>query len=73
MAIRLRKDGVNASDVEEILCGKTEEKNKQEKTIKISTSIYNRYFKGKDAKTASKVIEKALAAWFAAEERGADV
>lgn len=72
MAIRLRKDGVNASDVVEILCGKTEEKNKQEKTIKISTSIYNRYFKGKDAKTASKVIEKALAAWFTA-EGGADV
>lgn len=73
MAIRIREDGVKASDVEEIVCGKKAEKKKQEKSIKISVGLYDRYFKGKDVKTAADVIEKALAAWFAAEERGADV
>ena len=60
MAIRLREDGVRASDVEEIVCGKTAERKKQEKSIKISVGIYDKYFKGKDAKTASEVIEKGV-------------
>lgn len=73
MAIRLREDGVKASDVEEIICGKKAERKKQQKSIKISVGLYDKYFRGKDEKVASDVIEKALAAWFAVEERGADV
>lgn len=41
--------------------------------IKVSEKISKKYFKGKDQKTIDDILEKALAAWFAAESGGADV
>lgn len=35
--------------------------------IKVAEKISKKYFKGKDQKTIDDILEKALAAWFAAE------
>lgn len=51
---------------------KTVEPKDRPMNIKVAEKISKKYFKGKDQKTIDDILEKALAAWFAAEGR-ADV
>ena len=73
MAIKLREQSgnLNLAMVKRYLT-KTVEPKDRPMNIKVSEKISKKYFKGKDQKAIDDILEKALAAWFAA-EGGADV
>lgn len=73
MAIKLRAHSgdLNLAMVRRYLT-KTVEPKDRPMNIKVAEKISKKYFKGKDQKTIDDILEKALAAWFAA-EGGADV
>ena len=73
MAIKLREHSgdLNLVMVRRYLT-KTVEPKDRSRNIKVSEKISKKYFEGKDQKTIDDILEKALAAWFAAEGR-ADV
>ena len=73
MAIKLREHSgaLNLAMVRRYLT-KTVEPKDRPMNIKVAEKISKKYFKGKDQKTIDDILEKALAAWFAAEGK-ADV
>lgn len=74
MAIKLREHsgGLNLAMVRRYLTKTVEPKDKP-MNVKVPETLSKKYFKGKDQKTIEEIMEKALAAWFAAESAGADV
>ena len=68
MAVKLRKEGVTISDVIDIVCGTQKKSVATVKSVKISEDLYEKYFKGADAKAVENVVEQALAAWFEEKE-----
>lgn len=68
MAVKLRKEGVTISDVIDIVCGTQKKSVAAVKSVKISEDLYEKYFKGADAKAVKNVVAKALAAWFEEKE-----
>lgn len=68
MAIKLREHSgaLNLAMVRRYLT-KTVEPKDRPMNIKVSEKISKKYFEGKDQKTINDILEKALAAWFAAE------
>ena len=68
MAIKLREHSgdLNLAMVRRYLT-KTVEPKDRPMNIKVSEKISKKYFEGKDQKTIDDILEKALAAWFAAE------
>lgn len=68
MSIKLREHSgdLNLAMVRRYLT-KTVEHKDRPMNIKVSEKISKKYFKGKDQKTIDDILEKALAAWFAAE------
>lgn len=68
MAIRLRKEGVAISDVIDIVCGTRKKSNTSVKTVRVSTDLYEKYFKGADADAVENTVVKALEAWFKKKE-----
>ena len=73
MAIKLREHSgdLNLAMVRRYLTKTVEPKDKP-MNIKVPETLSKKYFKGKDQKSIEDIMEKALAAWFAA-EGGADV
>lgn len=73
MAIKLRAHSgdLNLAMVRRYLTKTVEPKDKP-MNIKVPETLSKKYFKGKDQKSIDDIMEKALAAWFAA-EGGADV
>ena len=73
MAIKLREHSgdLNLAMVRRYLT-KTVEPKDRPMNIKVSEKISKKYFEGKDQKTIDDILEKALAAWFAAEGSIAD-
>lgn len=68
MATKLREDGVNASNVTELL-GETQKKMKaSSKAVKISLESFEKYFKGSKPDAITEIVENALAAWFEGKE-----
>lgn len=60
----LREDGVNASNVTEML-SETQKKSKAfSKAVKISFESYEKYFKGNKPDAIVEIVENALVAWF---------
>ena len=74
MAIKLREHSgdLNLAMVRRYLTKTVEPKDKP-MNVKVPENLSKKYFKGKDQKTIEDIMEKALAAWFAAESAGADV
>lgn len=68
MAVKLRKEGVTISDVIDVVCGTQKKSIATVKSVKISEDLYEKYFKGADAKAVENVVAKALAAWFEEKE-----
>lgn len=68
MAIKLRAHSgdLNLAMVRRYLT-KTVDPKDRPMNIKVAEKISKKYFKGKDQKTIDDILEKALAAWFAAE------
>lgn len=64
MATKLREDGVNASNVAEIVCGGSKKAKPASKSVKIPVDVYERYLKGQKADAMEEIIVKALEAWF---------
>lgn len=64
MAAKLREDGVNASNVSEILGGLQKKPKASSKAVKISLDSFEKYFKGSKPDAISEIVENALAAWF---------
>ena len=74
MAIKLREHSgdLNLAMVRRYLTKTVEPKDKP-MNIKVPETLSKKYFKGKDQKAIEDIMEKALAAWFAAESAGGDV
>ena len=74
MAIKLREHSgdLNLAMVRRYLTKTVEPKDKP-MNIKVPETLSKKYFKGKDQKVIEDIMEKALAAWFAAESAGGDV
>ena len=74
MAIKLREHSgdLNLAMVRRYLTKTVEPKDKP-MNIKVPETLSKKYFKGKNQKAIEDIMEKALAAWFAAESAGADV
>lgn len=64
MATKLREDGVNASDVAEIVSGTPKKAKSASKAVKIPVDVYERYLKGQKPDAMEEIIVKALEAWF---------
>ena len=64
MATKLREDGVNASNVAEIVCGASKKTKFTSKAVKIPVDVYERYLKGQKPDAMEEIIVKALEAWF---------
>ena len=64
MATKLREDGVNASDVAEIVSGTHKKAKSASKAVKIPVDVYERYLKGQKPDAMEEIIVKALEAWF---------
>ena len=74
MVIKLRE---HSGDLTEAMVRryltKTVEPKDKPMNIKVPEKVSKKYFAGKDVKTVEDILEKALAAWFASQEGGADV
>ena len=74
MVIKLRE---HSGDLTEAMIRryltKTVEPKDRPMNIKVPEKVSKKYFVGKDAKAVEDILEKALAAWFASQEGGADV
>ena len=64
LASKLREDGVNASDVTEVLGGTSKKVKSTSKAVKIPVDVYERYLKGQKPDAMEEIIVKALEAWF---------
>lgn len=64
MAIKLREDGIKATDVAKIVCGKPKNTKSTSKAVKIPADVYERYLKGQKPDVMEEIIVKALEAWF---------
>lgn len=64
MATKLRADGVNVSDVAEIVSGAPKKAKSASKAVKIPVDVYERYLKGQKPDAMEEIIVKALEAWF---------
>lgn len=64
MATKLREDGVNVSDVAEIVSGAPKKAKSASKAVKIPVDVYERYLKGQKPDAMEEIIVKALEAWF---------
>ena len=64
MATKLREDGVNASNVADIVCGTPKKTKSTSKAVKIPVDVYERYLKGQKPDAMEEIITKALEAWF---------
>ena len=68
IAVKLREDGIKASDVAKIVCGVEKKLKSSSKTVKISLEAYEKYFNGIKPEAITTIVEKALAAWFDGKE-----
>ena len=68
IAVKLREDGIKASDVAKIVCGVEKKPKSSSKTVKISLEAYEKYFNGIKPEAITTIVEKALAAWFDGKE-----
>lgn len=65
-ASRLRNEDVTVDSVKNIVCRSDASKiKKAEKSVKLSTEVYERFFQKEDAVKAAEIIVAALEAWFA--------
>jgi len=67
IAIKLREEAATTEDAILILSGETKKTVSKTRSVKMSLDLYNKYFKGKDVANVEDIIDRALAAWFAAD------
>lgn len=72
IAKSLREDDITKEAVVQILSGESTKGKSKQKSVQLSPVLYNKYFKGEDRTKIEEIVDKALAAWFAA-EGGVDV